>query len=102
MRTIGGPANSSARPFPLTVDGSAAYPPVDRAGDRSLCGAALGLAGAVALALVMRRLLFGVSPLDPMNFLAAGLVLFGVALGASYIPARRAASTDPVNAARAE
>ncbi len=65
-------------------------------------GAVLGLGGAVALALVMRSLLFGVSALDPLNFLAAAMLLFGVALAASYLPARRAASTDPVHALRAE
>ena len=68
----------------------------------AVSGAALGLGGAVALALVMRSLLFGVSALDPLNFLAAAMLLFGVALAASYLPARRAASTDPVHALRAE
>jgi putative ABC transport system permease protein len=68
----------------------------------AVSGAVLGLGGAVALALVMRSLLFGVSALDPLNFLAAAILLFGVALAASYLPARRAASTDPVHALRAE
>ena len=68
----------------------------------AVSGAVLGLGGAVALALVMRSLLFGVSALDPLNFLAAAMLLFGVALAASYLPARRAASTDPVHALRAE
>jgi putative ABC transport system permease protein len=68
----------------------------------AVSGAALGLGGAIALVLVMRSLLFGVSSLDPLDFLAAAALLFAVTLAASYLPARRAASTDPVHALRAE
>jgi putative ABC transport system permease protein len=65
-------------------------------------GAALGLGGAVALALGMKSLLYGVPPLDPVTFAAAGALMFAVALVASYLPARRAARTDPAHALRAE
>jgi ABC-type antimicrobial peptide transport system permease subunit len=41
-------------------------------------------------------LLFGVAPLDPVTFVTAAAVLGGVALLASYLPARRAARVDPV------
>jgi len=65
-------------------------------------GSALGLGGAVVLALAMRSLLFGVQPLDPVGFVAAGVSLVGVALVASYLPARQASLTDPARALRAE
>jgi predicted permease len=65
-------------------------------------GAALGLGGAIALARGMTSLLYGVAPLDPVSFAAAAAQLFGVALAASYFPARRAALADPTHALRAE
>ena len=68
----------------------------------AVVGAIIGLGGAVALALAMRSLLFGVTPFDPVTFGAAGALLFGVSIVASYLPARRAALTDPARALRAE
>jgi putative ABC transport system permease protein len=65
-------------------------------------GAALGLAGAVALVRGMATLLYGVSPLDPVTFAAAAGLLFAVALTASYFPARRAALSDPATTLRAD
>jgi len=65
-------------------------------------GLAVGLAGAFGLTRLMRALLFGVSPMDPATLGLVLLALFGVALLASYLPARRAASVDPLVALRSE
>jgi len=50
----------------------------------------------------MKSLLFGVSPTDPLTYAAIPLLLAGCAVLASYLPARRAAAVDPVEALRAE
>jgi putative ABC transport system permease protein len=60
-----------------------------------LSGAALGLAGALALSRVLRGLLHDVSPTDPATFAGVGILLLAVAALASYVPARRAARLDP-------
>jgi predicted permease len=65
-------------------------------------GVLLGLAGAVLLSRSAARLLYGVSPLDPMSFaLGAGVLLLVAGLAAT-LPARRAASVDPMVALRSE
>ncbi len=63
-------------------------------------GLACGLAGAVAVTRVMRTLLFGVSALDPVTFLAVALMLLAVAVVACYLPARRAMTVDAVDTLR--
>ncbi len=65
-----------------------------------LVGTALGLAGAFALTRVAASLLFHVSPTDPVTFAGIALLFLVVALAASYIPARRAARIDPMQALR--
>jgi len=56
----------------------------------------------MALSRVLRGMLFGVSSFDPIAYAGLTLVLAGVALLASWLPARRAARVDPVIALRAE
>ena len=68
----------------------------------ALCGVAVGLAGAFALSRLMRSLLFGVSPVDPLTFVAISLLLALVTLLASYIQAHRAAHIDPIVSLRDE
>jgi ABC-type antimicrobial peptide transport system permease subunit len=65
-------------------------------------GVVIGLGAAAALVRLMKTLLFGISPLDPLTFLAVPLILAIAAALASYLPARRAAGVDPVEALRAE
>jgi predicted permease len=65
-------------------------------------GVAAGLGAAVGLTRLMSALLFGVEPVDPPSFAAPSVALVGIALLASYIPARRAASVDPMDTLRDE
>ncbi len=65
-------------------------------------GVALGIVGAAGLTRLMSTLLFGVSALDPVTYVVVALGLGGVALLASYLPARRAARVDPVVALRGD
>ncbi|HVQ29626.1 MAG TPA: FtsX-like permease family protein, partial [Vicinamibacteria bacterium] len=58
-------------------------------------GAAMGLLGALFSGWLLRDLLFGVDPLDPVSLLAAALLLVAASALAAYIPARRAARVDP-------
>jgi hypothetical protein len=67
-----------------------------------LIGVALGLAGAVVLTRLLADWLFGVSPTDPTTFVIISLLLVGVALLASYLPAQRAMKVDPAVALRHE
>jgi predicted permease len=65
-------------------------------------GVAIGLAAASAMTRLISRLLFGVSATDPVTYVAIALLLAAVALLACYLPARRAAKVDPVEALRSE
>jgi putative ABC transport system permease protein len=65
-------------------------------------GVAAGTVAALFVSQTMTRMLFNVTPTDPATFAAVAAVLVGVALFASYLPARRATRVDPIVALRAE
>jgi ABC-type antimicrobial peptide transport system permease subunit len=65
-------------------------------------GAAIGVLAAFILSRVLEGLLYQVSTRDAVSFAGATILLFIVALLASYVPARRAARTDPMRALRTE
>jgi putative ABC transport system permease protein len=65
-------------------------------------GIAIGIGLALVITRVMSAFLFGVSPMDPMTYVAVSGVLAGLTLLATYVPARRASRVDPVLALRSE
>jgi ABC-type antimicrobial peptide transport system permease subunit len=65
-------------------------------------GTALGLTGALIVTRIMASLLYGVSATDRFTFVVTPLLLGGIALLASYVPARRAARVNPMIALRYE
>ena len=67
-----------------------------------LVGAVLGLVGALLLTRLMASLLYEISPRDPLTFVGVTVLLAGVGLLATYIPARRASKVDPTLALRCE
>jgi ABC-type antimicrobial peptide transport system permease subunit len=72
------------------------------AGRLTAVGVLLGLAGSLAATTMLRTLLFGVRSWDPATLVIVAVVLSGSALLASYFPASRAASVNPIEALRAE
>jgi putative ABC transport system permease protein len=65
-------------------------------------GILIGLAGAFGLTRLIRSLLFGVAPTDPLTFAVIPVMLAAVALLACWLPARRAAKVDPMEVLRCE
>ncbi len=65
-------------------------------------GVVIGAVASAALMQWMKSLLFGISPLDPLTYISVAFILAAAAAVASYLPARRAAAVDPVDALRAE
>ncbi|MFN8647820.1 MAG: ADOP family duplicated permease [Gemmatimonadales bacterium] len=68
----------------------------------TLLGAALGIGGALAAGRALASQLYGVPAWDPLTIALATLTVLAAALGASLLPARRAAGVDPVTALRAD
>jgi putative ABC transport system permease protein len=68
----------------------------------TLLGLGFGLAGALAATRLLSSLLYGVKPHDPSTLISVAILLAAVALFASYVPARRATTVDPMAALRHE
>jgi ABC-type antimicrobial peptide transport system permease subunit len=68
----------------------------------TVTGVAIGVVIAAALTQSMKSLLFGISPLDPLTYVVVPMVLCASAAIASYLPARRAAGVNPVEALRVD
>ncbi len=68
----------------------------------SIAGITIGLGASFVLARFVRSMLYGIAATDPVTLLGAALILLLVALGASWIPARRAAGVQPMEALRHE
>ena len=68
----------------------------------SVVGIAIGLALAFGTTRTMESMLYGIDKYDPPTFVAVPLVLFGVAMLASLVPAMRASRVEPVQALRSE
>jgi len=75
---------------------------VGRGAVLALAGILLGVGGALAATRVLKSFLFGITPTDPLTFVAVATGLAFVALAASYVPARRATRVDPMVALRME
>jgi putative ABC transport system permease protein len=65
-------------------------------------GLVLGLSGALLLNRLLSSLLFEIKPNDPTSLIGASLLLAGIALLGSFVPARRAARVDPMTTLRQE
>jgi predicted permease len=65
-------------------------------------GVAMGIAGALFLTRLAEKMIYGVTPTDPVTFMAASLILFLLALLAAFVPSRRAARLKPLETLRCE
>jgi ABC-type antimicrobial peptide transport system permease subunit len=75
---------------------------VAQGGRVALLGVAVGVLAALALTRFIESLLFGVKPVDALTYTGVAAVMVGVALLASYLPARRASMVDPATSLRTE
>jgi ABC-type antimicrobial peptide transport system permease subunit len=65
-----------------------------------LAGTVLGIAAALASTRLLKSLLYEVSALDPVVFVAMSLMMMAIGMVASYVPARRASRVDPIESLR--
>ena len=68
----------------------------------AVIGSTIGLVGALTTTRLVLRLLYGIGPIDPVTFAGVSVLLAVVAMLASWLPARRAAKVDPMEALRHE
>jgi ABC-type antimicrobial peptide transport system permease subunit len=68
----------------------------------AVAGIVIGIAVTVAITRVLGSVLYGVSPTDPTTLIAVSVIMLLIAVLASYVPAQRAMSVDPVEALRAD
>jgi macrolide transport system ATP-binding/permease protein len=68
----------------------------------TLAGLAIGLVGSMGASIVIRNLLFGLQPWDPVTLVSVAVLLAAVSMVASFLPAHRAASVNPTDALRVE
>ena len=75
---------------------------VGRGARFAIFGLVTGVVAATGAAMLVRSFIFGIQPIDPVTFLAVPGLLLAVSALAAYLPARRAARTNPVEALQAE
>jgi len=68
----------------------------------SVIGIVVGIAGAAAVTRYLDKMLFGLTPLDPLTFTIVSLAFGAIAAMAALVPARRAAQVDPLQALRCD
>jgi putative ABC transport system permease protein len=68
----------------------------------AVVGIVIGIAATIAITRVLGSVLYGVSPTDPTTLIAVSAIMLFIAVLASYVPAQRAMSVDPVEALRAD
>jgi len=71
-------------------------------GKLATAGLVIGLLGSFALTRLISKLLFGIAPTDPLTFTSVSVILLGIGVLASWIPARRATRIDPIAALRSD